>query len=346
MKRLLLAIAALCAILFATAALPVAAQEVVLETPGKVRVLEMDDRPELAKHLVYMANKSRAKINARCDLMWDDPVTIVWCDQKEYLDRTGFRPENTAAAAAPSLLTIYINESAWLRSDTREQETTLTHEMAHLMLGSLPGRDVPLWANEGIVMHLADQWSWDEQLMLLAAHATGSLPKLAALEQSFPRDGNLQSLAYRTGYAAVDVVAESYGDERGSLRRFLQRLADPNWGPQTAQELYDPWRRGNWQAAMEHSLGSRYSTAMIVLTSTGAIFLVITFLVIIAYLVVKHKRRQRAAQYVREREAWEESLTEQDIADIYGDKEEKWKLEDEPPAWQPEDEDGEGWKRR
>ncbi len=300
------------------------AVEVDRDTPPAFEVIGLDDRPGLKDSVRLSAQRARRAILEHSGLDWEGTARIIWAEEQAFLRQTGFHPENAAAAARPSDMTIWINARAWQRSTPHQQQETMTHECGHLLLGTLPGgRDLPLWANEGIVMHLAGQWSTEEHLRLLTAHTFGQLPRLADLEEGFPRDGPSQSLAYRMSYAAISVVAQNYGDDPGEVRRLVQRLADPILGPRLADEFWDEFRREGWQRATERSLGTRFTTAVIVMTGTSAIFLMIAILVIVAFIAVKKRRAERAAE-MEEDEAWAESLTEDDIQDIYGDREERW----------------------
>lgn len=285
----------------------------------------LEEKPELRRQLRRMLLESREQIESQMAVQLTGPVIVVWATNKEFEEHTGFRPENSAAAASARLSTIWINESAWFQMPDHEKQQVLTHELGHLVLGNLPGgKQLPLWANEGIVMHLAGQMSWDGHLALLGAHFADSLPKLENLEKDFPRDKGPQTLAYRMSYTAIEQVARSYGDRPGSIRRLMARLADPVFGPAAAKELYDPYRREGWQLAAEQALGSRLTTGLVFLSSSGTIFLLIAIFFLIAYGVVRKKRGERDRQYEQETESWEESLTDADIQDIYGDREDRW----------------------
>ncbi len=321
MKVLRVIFAALCAI-FCLLGNPVLAEE---EPDSNFEIIGLDDRPNLHDSVRLAANRGRNTIRDKTSLEWAGKVLIVWADEELFLEKTGFRPENSAAAASPSQMTIWVNEASWNRATEREQQRTMTHELGHILVGSLPGgKRLPLWANEGIVMHLAGQWSFDEHFKLLIAHAFGTLPKLSSMEEEFPRDGESQLLAYRMSYSAVDIVAQNYGDQPGEVRRLLQRLEDPFYGPMLAEEFWDAFRVEGWQLATERSMGSRLSTGVIVSTGTGSIFLLISILFVFAYLKVRSRSKTRDQQYEEEREPWEESLTDEDIQDIYGDREDRW----------------------
>lgn len=322
MKAFLLAIATFCAVLLLGGWSVARGAE---ERPD-FQIVGLDDRPNLKNSLRAAALESRRVIRENTTVEWPGTVLIVWASEDLFRNKTGFHPENSAAAASPSEMTIWINEPAWTRSSNLDRQQTMTHELGHILLGSLPGgRELPLWANEGIVMHLAGQWSYEEHMKLLSAHLFGQLPRLHDLETSFPRDGESQTLAYRMSYSAISVVASDYGDPPGRVGRLLRRLEQPEYGAYLARELWDPYRVEGWQLATERALGSKVSTGVIVLTGTGSIFLLISVLFVVAYATVRARRANRARAYEEEREPWEESLTEEDVQDIYGDREERWK---------------------
>lgn len=311
--------------------------DVVVELQSEPRRTENDfiitgleDRPRFAGELRRMARTSKNIILERGGISWDQPALLVWTDARTYAEQTGFRAESTAAAASARRRTIWINESAWMGMPEAARQETLTHELGHLVVGNLAGgKPLPVWANEGIVMHLAGQEGLQQEMQLLAAHAVGALPRLEDLEETFPRDSGAQGLAYRMAYAAIEVVSASYGDQPGSVRRLVSRLNDPFWGPITVDELWDPFRRDGWEMATEASMGSRLSTGVIVMSSTGAIFVVMAILLIVAVFARRRRVEQWNEREREQQEPWEESLTQADVRDIYGDPEDFWERDAE-----------------
>ncbi|MCC5877862.1 MAG: hypothetical protein JJU11_16705 [Candidatus Sumerlaeia bacterium] len=292
------------------------------------RVVGLEDRPRMEKTLLILATQARLSVIERADMDWEGTALLVWSSEQEFMEHTGFRPEHIFAAASPQRMTIWINEAAWSRSSPGDRQKTLAHEIGHLLLGSFPGgQELPLWANEGIVMHLADQWTFDDHAKLLWAHLFGRLPPLSELEETFPRESAAQSLAYRMSYAAVATVANAQGDEPGSVRRLMMRLSHPTRGVAFAEELRDPFVREGWQIATSRSLGSRFSTGVALLTGSTVLFIFAAILVLIGFWVKKSRAANRF-QDEEDEEAWSESLTQQDVEDIYGEPEERWKSED------------------
>lgn len=346
MKALLRHIAALCAILATVAALHAVApsqspfedldlipREPIGETseqsPGDIvpafRVIGLDDRPAQRDTVRIAAMYARKRLYENTQVDWQGTALIVWAGEDLYQQKTGFSAENTAAAASAEQMTIWINERAWAQADNKSRQETMTHEVGHLLLGSLPGgKRLPLWANEGLVQHLAGQITYDEQMRLLAAHAAGSLPQLRDLQKTFPRQGQTQNLAYAMSYNAIGVVAQSYGDKPGEVRRLVRALADEHRGQNIANEFWDDFRVEGWQLATERSLGNRFATAIIVLTGTTSIFVIILIIAVFAYFKKLRKNAVRSREWEEEDESWAESLTDEDVQDIYGDREDRW----------------------
>ena len=343
MKRHLLPFAAFCAIWLFLAGLGAAMaqeplpsldsfvpretrQEQTEEQPDPAfRIVGLDDRPKLRDSVRTAALAARRRIAEQTTLDWEGTALIVWTDEDTFMEKTGFAPENTAAAASAKQKTIWINERAWVQSNDRQRQQTMTHEVGHLLVGSLPGgKELPLWANEGLVMHLAGQQSYEGQMRLLAAHASGNLPLLENLETKFPGTGQSQNLAYQMSYAAVGVLARDRGDKPGEVRGLMRTLASERRGPALARELRGDFESQAWQDATHDALGSRFATALVVLTGTSSIFVLITILAVIAFVRLRMRNRRTESRWADEDEPWTESLSEEDIQDIYGDREERW----------------------
>lgn len=292
---------------------------------GPLQVLGLDDRPELKDEIERLAFEARATIRNTTRIDWDGTAYIVWAENdRDYERMTRKRPEFTAAAANAAKRTVWINASAWKKSEPEERKAVLAHEFGHLLLGNLPGgRNLPLWAEEGIVQHLADEWSAQKAMALVRGRAFGSLPTLADLEQSFPEDPDRQTTAYALGYRAVEVVAEEYGGRQGGVSFLVRMLADPQAGPALNDDLWDGERRDAWNAAAVSGLGGRGMAAFVVITSGSTIWIAAMVLAFAAWVIAK-RRRAQAARREAEEEAWARSLEQGDIQDIYGDAEDRF----------------------
>jgi hypothetical protein len=298
---------------------------------GPLKVLGLDDRPALKEHIEGMAFEARQRIRANTGVDWEGTAYVVWVqDEREFMEFTGFRPEHVAAAANARRHTIWINASAWMRADPADNPETLAHEIGHLLVGNLTqDRRLPLWAEEGLVMMLAEQGGMNEFWSLAQARLLGTIPRLADLEDTFPRDPTRQTLAYATSHAAIGVVARSYGDDPGSVARLMRRLADEEMGPKLVDSLWDETQRDAWNVALIESLGSRMRYVIIIGTSGGVIWFVAMLLLVWAWRVKRARRRMAEVIELAE-EPWLESLSEKDMKEVWGEPEEVEPINETP----------------
>jgi hypothetical protein len=293
------------------------------------RVVGLEDRPATEAEVARVAGEARRRLLRRTTYDWQGTVEIRWLDERAFLEATNFRPEHTAAAADMRRGLVLLNTAGWNRAAPAERLATLTHEFAHILVGSLHGGlSLPLWTHEGLAMILANQWTAEDYIALLQAHSVGALPHLAQIEYEFPAEGPTRQQAYRTSHMAVATLARLQGDQPGRVDVLLARIADPRHGVDFGNSLFDPLRREEILLAMSRDLGSRWTTGVIAVTGGGALLLIASILVIVAYLKVRARNAQRAAEE-REDEPWAASLTDADIQDLYGDREERWQSDDD-----------------
>lgn len=296
------------------------------------QVIGLEDDPAKQRALEDFAFRAWERLRERAGgRSWPGTALVVWSkSQTEFLQHTGKPPENVAAAASPRKMTLWINPAAWSRSTPEENLETMTHEMGHLLLGSLrTGGRLPMWAEEGLAMHLADQWSPLDTVQLAEARLFGALPNLRDLEKTFPDSGGAQqSLAYAVSYFAVERIARSYGDKPGRVDRLVDSLAHPERGEALVRELWDDFRREGWQMDVEQTLGTSLA-AFVIVFSSGTLFWLIVIALAAAAFVKLRRRRDEVARREAEEEPWAESLTDADVQDIYGDRDERF---EEPKA--------------
>jgi hypothetical protein len=291
-------------------------------------VIGLEDRPALEAELLRQAAEARRRIRRRTNSDWSGTAQIEWLEEREFLARTNFRPEHTAAAADWRRGLVMINAGAWQRSPREERQKTLTHEVAHLLVGNLPGGPgLPLWANEGLAMHLAGQWTLDDYLAMTQVHASTGLPQLAWLDARFPEDGPSRELAYRTSYLAVASVARMEGDGHGAIDQLVRRLSFRETAYPLTRSLHDPQYVKRVEAEMAVHIGSRISAGVIAVMGSGFLLLLASILVIVAFVKVR-KRNAARMEEERDEEPWAASLSDEDVQDLYGDREDRWRGKD------------------
>lgn len=253
----------------------------------------------LARGMLEMAEHARIQIFKHTSISFREHTRLVICrTQKEFQSRTNFVSESIVAAAAPEISTIYLNAEKIHSLPTPQIQETLIHEYAHLFLGRrLPAR-LPRWADEGLAMHLAGQWSFGDSLTLTWTRIFGSFISFRQLVSSFPQDGRQLQLAYLQSYSIIDyLIKRKYPDE--GLNGFLIDLTDQKLGPRLIQSLWEPIIRDGLEMGWQRSLGSAFKNWVLILTSTSVFWFLVALLFILAYI---RKRREREEQL----RVWEE----------------------------------------
>ncbi len=98
-------------------------------------------------------------------------------------------------------------------------ETTLKHEMCHLLLNHhIKRENLPRWFDEGIAQWLSDGISEliadKKKSMLNRAVLSGNILSLDSLEYRFPNDKNALFLAYEESKSIVEYMGKKFGKKR------------------------------------------------------------------------------------------------------------------------------------
>ncbi len=99
------------------------------------------------------------------------------------------------------------------------------HELAHSFIHSLTKRNIPVWLNEGLAMHLSGE-SLDQRIPELAAQkAYSGLIPLSSLVSSFQHlSGPAATLAYSESLLLVTSLLDAYG--MSEMTRLLRMLGE------------------------------------------------------------------------------------------------------------------------
>ncbi|MEW6366494.1 MAG: peptidase MA family metallohydrolase [Acidobacteriota bacterium] len=104
-------------------------------------------------------------------------------------------------------------------------ERIVRHELAHSFIHSLTKRNIPIWLNEGLAMHLSGE-SLDQRIPELAAQkAYSGLIPLSSLASSFQQlSGAVATVAYSESLLLVTTLLDAYG--MTEMTRLLRMLGD------------------------------------------------------------------------------------------------------------------------
>jgi hypothetical protein len=173
----------------------------------------------------------------------------------------------------------------------------LRHEVAHIVLHhALKGQQMPRWFDEGMAMYQSREWRPEEGLIIAKALLLRTLIPLDSLRIDFPRYGGQASLAYQQSYSAVNYIVDRYGENglKGLLfslmsRKGFERALTDEFGV-SLPEFEARW--GAW-------LRVRYRW-VVLLSRPGGYLGLMTFLFILAYVVVKLRNRRKLARWERD----------------------------------------------
>lgn len=265
----------------------------------------------LARGMLEMAEHARLRVFKRTSVSFREQTRLVICrTQREFQSRTNFASESIVAAAVSKTLTIYLNAEKIHSLPASQVRQTLVHEYAHLFLGrKLPAR-LPRWADEGLAMHLAGQWSFGDSLTLTWSRIFGALIPFRQLVARFPQDGRQLHLAYLQSYSMIGfLIKRAHADE--GLDGFLLDLTDSKLGPRLIERLWDPMMRDSLEMQWQRSLGSAFKNWLLVLTSTSVLWFLVALLFILAYIRKQRERREQLRVWEEEERIYS-SLNEAD----------------------------------
>jgi hypothetical protein len=214
------------------------------------------------------------------------PIPVVLAEEGSLAARrapswgVGYATDSGQVVLLPSRVPGYPDQSL---------ETVLYHEVAHVLIDrAAGGRPVPRWFHEGLALHCAREWGWEDRGRLLWATLRGRESALARLDEQFAGGALRARRAYAFAAAFVRFLLDRHGPDAPA--RILAGLA--------ADKPFD--------AAFEDALGQPLAAAetsffrhldlwnkwIPVVTSSGTLWILITLLAIYAI----KRRRDRDAE--------------------------------------------------
>ena len=276
--------------------------------PGSAQGIKVELRPagepRLAASIAEKAERVTRRLENEFGLSPGQPPVIIAASTMEEFNRAqpGRRPAPPWAAglAYPELNLIIVKTPRLVPG--LDLDRVLGHELAHLVLGRLfQGRSVPRWLNEGLTMHLSDDWGISRQTAMIRAIASNRLIPLEDLVDGFPTDRVDAETAYAESFYLVAFLRDRRGPAvLGRLAKSLSLGATPR------HALFEA--TGLWGSALEdefHDWLRKRFTVYWVLTSPGFLWGLAALLLAAAALA-----RRRAA--ARKLAAWEAEEDGQD----------------------------------
>lgn len=182
----------------------------------------------------------------------------------------------------------------------RNLRTLLHHEVAHVLVAeAADGRPVPRWFNEGIATVAAREWGLEDRARFAMA-VLGSQPQSASdLDAAFQGSGPQVQRAYALSSAFVRFIQKTYGAQAPAL--VLEGLAaDLDFETAFRRATGDSLPRAEEIFFEDEAF---WTTWVPFLTSTGALWMAITILALVAFQRRRARRRARLEAWEREEAA-------------------------------------------
>jgi hypothetical protein len=224
-------------------------------------------------------------------------------------DRGGFQnaqpvqtilPDSVIGTAYHQLSRMVLKSPRAFTGTTINLRKTFIHELTHILLGQAFNRDehVPRWLNEGLAMYESREWSFDRVVTMTHAVLTDALLPLSDLTHAFPQEKKNLELAYCQSFYLVSFLVSEYGTEQFhafihsySKEKVLEDVLLTIYG----MNLYELERR--WH----RTLTMRFSWIPLI-TSSIALWFMITLIFIVSYLRKKRNVRIILKNWEEERE--------------------------------------------
>lgn len=240
-------------------------------------------------------------------------------------------PAYASGVAYPRFGVILLSLTAPESWERPNMESLLTHELSHVALyRAVRGHSVPRWFTEGLAVYQAGEFGLDRAKTLWSAAVAGNVVPLDELDARFPDRPHRVNVAYAQSADMVAFMRRGPRDER-SFRILIRHLGEGASFREAVPESYDA-TLGTLERRWRESVAERFQTMPLIVSGTG-LWIVLSFLLVIAYVRRRRRHRERLAQWAEREAAEEEALAraERAVAD-------QLRARDEPPP-EPEPED-------
>ena len=188
------------------------------------------------------------------------------------------------------------------------------HEVAHILTHDASGRkDLPIWFNEGIAIHLSGEFSFARHKTLLGAALRNELLPVSSLDRHYPEHGRDITIAYAQSADLVKFISREYG---GNIVPELFKNLRRGDAFQPALEALCARSLKQIEAQWLDSLNVQYRWIPS-LTGGGALWGIITILLVLAY----YRRLRKAKETLRKMDLEEKFFSMGQKEVIFDEKE-------------------------
>jgi cellulose synthase operon protein C len=188
--------------------------------------MNKDETPVLKEYALSLAHRALKEFSARYEFTPKGPILIeVFPKHDDFAVRTVGLPGMVGALGA-CFGRVVTMDSPRARPGEFQWESTLWHELAHVITIQMSNQRIPRWLTEGISVyeenHARPEWERQGDVQFAAALNQGQVPKLKELNAAFT-DPKMVSMAYFQGALVVEHIVNVYGMD--GLRKLIRIYA-------------------------------------------------------------------------------------------------------------------------
>ena len=177
--------------------------------------LHPDEAPVLKEYVPEIAQEALDELSARYGMTVEAPILVeVFPRHDDFAVRTLGLTGMIGALGACFGNVVTMDSPRASPTGAFNWQSTLWHEMAHVITLQMSKQRLPRWLSEGISTYEEKRkhpaWARDQALEFATAHNEGSLPSLREMDSSFTRPESI-SVAYFHASVVVEHFVEAYG---------------------------------------------------------------------------------------------------------------------------------------
>lgn len=211
-------------------------------------------------------------------------------------------PEWAAGLAYPELNLVILKAPHAALYGTIDPVKTFRHELSHLILHqALIGARLPKWLDEGFAMYEAREWTLRTTAVITAVTLKKRFIPLTSLEHEFPVAFSEAEVAYAQSFSMVSYLLSTHGRE--AFHQFILNLKKGKTLNQCMQNAFG-LSFYELELRWHKYLRLRY-TWIPVITSSAALWFLVSVSFFFVYLRKKHQARQTVMEWELE-DMWED----------------------------------------
>ncbi len=242
---------------------------------------------QIAQSILEGAESAYGEITADIGYTPKNPTIIYIAPSRKVFERMTGSIQKWAIGCtfSPPQEMIILQSPKAVKGISPNLQYIIRHEYTHILLGQAIGNNLPRWLNEGLAMYEERRWRLMDEINIGEAVLSDSLLSFEELESQFPSDEKRATLAYAECFTILSYIMKNYGREGlNGLIKELSAKEEIDVALQNSLGIGIWDLENNWREHLK-----RRWIWVITLTTTTALWVILPFICIIAYM---RKRRQ------------------------------------------------------